>query len=115
MTSDWRSRARRSAFAPAAEGALTWTCGYSIGANAQNLDAAYSLLEWFLTPECQAVYATKLNQMATNSATLDVLPQSVVQEIGLEDPSSLDTSIPTQVPPNYDRWQEVWAEITSAA
>ena len=102
------------AFAPASEGALTWTCGYSLGANAQNLDAAYSLLEWFLTPEAQAVYATKLNQMATNSATLDALPQSVVEEIGLADPSSLDTSIPTQVPPNYDRWQEVWAEITSA-
>jgi spermidine/putrescine transport system substrate-binding protein len=102
------------AFAPASEGALTWTCGYSIGANAQNLDAAYALLEWFLTPEAQAVYATKLNQMATNSATLDALPQSVVEEIGLEDPGSLDTSIPTEVPPNYDRWQEVWAEITSA-
>ncbi len=101
-------------FAPASEGALTWTCGYSIGANAPNLDAAYSLLGWFLTPEAQAVYATKLNQMATNSATLDALPQSVVEEIGLADPGSLDTSIPTQVPPNYDRWQEVWAEITSA-
>jgi spermidine/putrescine-binding protein len=101
-------------FAPASEGALTWTCGYSLGASAQNLDAAYSLLEWFLTPEAQAVYATKLNQMATNSATLDALPQSVVEEIGLADPGSLDSSIPTQVPANYDRWQEVWAEITSA-
>ena len=60
------------------------------------------------------MYATKLNQMATNSATLDALPQSVVEEIGLADPSSLDSSIPTQVPANYDRWQEVWAEITSA-
>ena len=86
------------AFAPASEGALTWTCGYSIGANAQNLDGAYSLLEWFLTPEAQSVYATKLNQMATNEATLEALPQSVVEEIGLEDPSQLDTSIPTQVP-----------------
>ena len=100
-------------FAPASEGALTWTCGYSIGATAQNLDGAYSLLEWFLSPEAQAVYATKLNQMATNSATLDALPQSVVEEIGLADPS-LDSSIPTQVPANYDRWQEVSSRITSA-
>ncbi|MGZ5300393.1 MAG: ABC transporter substrate-binding protein [Actinomycetota bacterium] len=101
-------------FAPASEGALTWTCGYSIGANAQDLDGAYSLLDWFLTPEAQGVYATKLNQMVTNQATLDSLPQSVVEEIGLADPAQLDVSIPTQVPANYDRWQKVWQEITSA-
>lgn len=101
-------------FAPTSEGALTWTCGYSIGANAQNLDGAYALLDWFLTPEAQAVYATKLNQMATNQATLGSLSQSVIEEIGLADPAQLDTSIPTQVPANYDRWQKVWQEITSA-
>ena len=103
------------AFTPASEGALTWTCGYSLGANAENLDGAYSLLEWFLTPEAQAVYATKLNQMATNEATLDALPQSVVEEIGLADPAQLDSSIPTQVPANFDRWEEVWQQITSAS
>lgn len=101
-------------FAPASEGALTWTCGYSIGANAQDLDGAYALLDWFLNPEAQAVYAKKLNQMATNEATLDSLPGSVVEEIGMTDPADLDTSIPTQVPANYDRWEEVWREITSA-
>lgn len=101
-------------FAPASEGALTWTCGYSLGTSAENVDGAYSLLDWFLTPEAQAVYATKLNQMATNQATLDALPQSVIEEIGLADPTELDSSIPTQVPPNYDRWEEVWQQITSA-
>ena len=52
--------------------------------------------------------------MATNKATIDALPQSVVEEIGMSDPSQLDTSIPTEVPPNYDRWQEIWQQITSA-
>jgi spermidine/putrescine transport system substrate-binding protein len=103
-----------AAFAPASEGALTWTCGYSIGANAQDLDGAYSLLNWFLAPRAQAVYATKLNQMATNRATLDSLPHSVVEEIGMADPAQLDDSIPTQVPANYDQWQKVWQDITSA-
>ena len=101
-------------FAPASEGALTWTCGYSIGANATNLDGAYALLDWFLSPQAQSVYATSLNQMATNTATLDSLPQSVVEEIGMTDPAQLDSSIPTQVPANYDQWQTVWQEITSA-
>jgi spermidine/putrescine transport system substrate-binding protein len=101
-------------FAPASEGALTWTCGYSIGANATNLDGAYALLDWFLSPTAQSVYATKLNQMATNKATLDSLPQSVVEEIGMSDPAQLDASIPTQVPANYDEWEKTWQEITSA-
>jgi spermidine/putrescine transport system substrate-binding protein len=101
-------------FAPASEGALTWTCGYSLGANAENLDGAYSLLDWFLSPEAQSVYATKLNQMPTNQATLDTLPQSVVEEVGLADPTELDSSIPTEVPANFDRWETVWQEITSA-
>ena len=100
-------------FAPASEGALTWTCGYVLGANAQNVDAAYALLNWFLTPEAQSVYAQKLNQMVTNQATLDSLDQSVIEEIGLSDPTQLDTSIPTEVPPNFDRWEEVWKQITS--
>jgi spermidine/putrescine transport system substrate-binding protein len=101
-------------FAPASEGALTWTCGYSLGANAENLDGAYSLLDWFLSPEAQSVYATKLNQMPTNQATLDMLPQSVVEEVGLADPTELDSSIPTEVPSNFDQWETVWQEITSA-
>ena len=60
------------------------------------------------------MYATKLNQMATNQATLGTLPHSVVEEIGLADSAQLDTSIPTQIPANYDQWQKVWQEITSA-
>lgn len=101
-------------FTPASEGALTWTCGYTLGANAENLDGAYSLLDWFLGPEAQTVYATKLNQMSTNQATLDTLPQSVVEEIGLADPAELDSSIPTEVPANFDQWETVWQQITSA-
>ena len=38
----------------------------------------------------------------------------MIEEIGLADPAQLDASIPTQVPANYDQWQKVWQEITSA-
>jgi spermidine/putrescine-binding protein len=102
------------AFAPASEGALTWTCGYSIGANAQNLDGAYALLNWFLNPKTQAVYATNLDQMPTNQATLASLPRSLIQDVGLSDLVQLEASIPTEIPSNYDQWQKVWRQITSA-
>ncbi len=103
------------AFEPASEGALTWTCGYAIGANAQDLDGAYKLLNWFLTPEAQTAYATSLDQMPTNQATLESMPGSLAADVGLSDgASSFDHSIPTQIPANYDRWQQVWRQITSA-
>lgn len=101
-------------FAPASEGALTWTCGFSIGANAQNLDGAYALLNWFLNPKAQTVYATALDQMPTNQAALASMSRSLIDDVGLSDPSRLESSIPTEIPANYDRWQTVWRQITSA-
>jgi len=102
------------AFQPASEGSLTWTCGYAIGGHAQNVDGAYELLNHFLTPESQTAYATVLNQMPTNQKALESMPGSLVADVGLSDPSQLESSIPTQIPTNYDRWQQVWQQITSA-
>lgn len=109
-----RKQSEPVAFQPASEGALTWTCGYAIGANAQNLDGAYKLLNWLLSPQAQTAYATSLDQMPTNQAALSSMPGSLADDVGLSDPTQLDRSIPTQIPANYDRWQQVWQRITSA-
>jgi hypothetical protein len=53
--------------------------------------------------------------MPTNQASLDSMPGSLADAVGLKDgASSFDNSIPTQIPANYDRWQQVWQQITSA-
>jgi spermidine/putrescine transport system substrate-binding protein len=102
------------AFTRASEGALTWTCGYAIGAHATNLPGAYALLNWFLSPTAQDVYATKYDQMVTNQQSLGPLAPAVRQAIGMGDLTQLDASTPTQVPANYAAWQAAWQAITSA-
>ncbi|MGP9804165.1 extracellular solute-binding protein [Paracoccus sp. NSM] len=54
------------------EGALAWMEGLSIPAGAENLDAAYAFINWFLTPEAGAMYtnATSINSTAVGSDQL---------------------------------------------
>lgn len=54
------------------EGALAWMEGLSIPTGAENIDAAYAFINWFLTPEAGAMYtnATSINSTAVGSADL---------------------------------------------
>jgi spermidine/putrescine transport system substrate-binding protein len=101
-------------FALAEEGQLTWVCGYGIGANARNLDAAYALINHYAKPEVQAYQARKFRYLVSNQDTLAILPQDLVKAIGLEHPEQLQAAIPYVIPENYDRWQEVWSRVRAA-
>lgn len=100
-------------FTLAAEGQLTWLCGYAIAANAENLDAAYALIEHYAKPRTQAHQARTFGYLVSNTRTLDVLPRRIVQAIGLEKPEQLQDAIPYVIPDNYERWQEIWREVRS--
>jgi spermidine/putrescine-binding protein len=101
-------------YALASEGQLTWTCGYSIGANAQNVDAAYALINHYAQPETQGWQAENFFYLVSNQATLDAVSDKVVEEAGLADPGSFEHAIPYSIPENYDAWQEVWREFKAA-
>jgi spermidine/putrescine transport system substrate-binding protein len=101
-------------FSLAEEGQLTWVCGYGIGANAQNLDAAYALINHYAQPQVQAYQARKFSYLVSNQDTLGVLPPEVVNAIGLEHPEQLQAAIPYVIPENYDRWQEVWSRVRAS-
>jgi spermidine/putrescine transport system substrate-binding protein len=98
----------------ASEGQLTWTCGYSIGANAENVDGAYALINHYAQPETQAWQAENFFYLVSNQDTLDVVDPKVVDEAGLEDPGSFENAIPYTIPENYDAWQQVWREFKAA-
>jgi spermidine/putrescine-binding protein len=101
-------------FSLAEEGQLTWVCGYGIGANAQDLDAAYALINHYAQPKIQAYQARKFSYLVSNQDTLKILPQEVINAIGLEHPEQLQAAIPYVIPENYDRWQEVWSRVRAA-
>jgi spermidine/putrescine transport system substrate-binding protein len=98
----------------ASEGQLTWTCGYGIGANAQNVDGAYALINHYAQPETQGWQAENFFYLVSNEETLDAVPAKVVEEAGLEDPGSFENAIPYTIPENYDQWQQVWREFKAA-
>ncbi len=101
-------------YAIANEGQLTWTCGYSIGANAANVDGAYALINHYAQPETQGWQAENFFYLVSNEATLDAVSAKTVEEAGLEDPGSFENAIPYSVPENYDAWQQVWREFKAA-
>jgi spermidine/putrescine-binding protein len=92
------------------EGALSWVCGLAITSKAQNLDAAYRLINYYASPEAQAISA-KMGYVAMNPAALARLPK---RYHATADPRNLETAIPETEPDNaeaYDRaWQEVQAQ-----
>ena len=98
----------------ASEGQLTWTCGYAIGANAANVDAAYALINHYAQPETQAWQAENFFYLVSNEGTLAVVPPKIVDEAGLEDPGNFENAIPYSIPDNYDDWVTVWREFKAA-
>jgi spermidine/putrescine transport system substrate-binding protein len=103
-----------AAFSLASEGQLTWTCGYSIGANAKNVDAAYALINHYSQPEIQGWQAENFFYLVSNEDTLDAVSPAVVEQAGLEDPGSFENAVPYEVPANYQDWIAVWREFKSA-
>jgi spermidine/putrescine-binding protein len=101
-------------FSLAREGQLTWVCGYGIGAHAENLDAAYALINHYARPEVQSYQAKEFNYLVSNQDTLEVLPEKLIDAIGLEHPEQLQRAIPYVIPENYERWQEVWRVVKGA-
>ena len=96
------------------EGQLAWVCGFGIASGTQNLDAAYAALNWYNSPEPQAFYAKSYTYWVFNQRTLEVLPQKVIDSIGLDHPEQLQQAIPLVIPDNYDRWLRVFQKLKGA-
>jgi spermidine/putrescine transport system substrate-binding protein len=96
------------------EGQLAWVCGWGIATGTQNLDAAYAALNWYNSPTPQAFYAKSYTYWVFNRKTLDLLPQKLIDSIGLNHPEQLQHAIPLVIPDNYDRWLRVFQTVKSS-
>src|SRR5262245_24748600 len=101
-------------FLPVPNGTLTWTCGWAIPKSAQNLDAAYAMINHYLAPPAQDYYAENYNYWISNQKSIDALPDKVVKDLSLDHPDVMQTAIATQIASNYDEWLKTWAEIKAA-
>ena len=99
-------------FQLASEGQILWTCGYAISTSCKNVDAAYALLNYYLSPTAEAYEATQWHYMITNMDTLTVVSPKVRKDAGLDSAKDLQNVIPAAPPAEgYDRWIRVWQEV----
>jgi spermidine/putrescine-binding protein len=89
------------------EGALSWVCGLAITSKAQNLDAAYKFINYYVSPEAQAESA-RMGFVAMNPDALALLPNSLR---GTADPRNLANAIPETQPQNADAYDRAWQEV----
>jgi len=95
-------------WAPAKDGTLSWVCGFAITANAQNIPAAYALMNWQSSPEAQAIRAQD-GYLVTNRKALDLVPKSYEKTSGVD---YADDAIPETYPPIYrPDWIDAFKEF----
>jgi spermidine/putrescine transport system substrate-binding protein len=95
-------------WAPAKDGTLPWVCGFAITSDAQNLPAAYALMNWQSSPEAQAIRARD-GYLVTNREALDLAPKNYERTSGVDTASD---AIPETYPPSYrPDWVRAWQEV----
>ena len=90
-----------------AERPLSWVCGLAVSADAQNLDAAYRLINWQASPAAQAIRAEG-GYVVTNPKAIDLVGAEFRETA---DPASIKDAIPETEPPNYDEWVRAFREF----
>ena len=89
------------------EGALSWVCGFGISSEAENVSAAYALINHYLSPEMQAVIASQ-GFSIVNPEAMPLIPK---EDRKAADPENLTNMIP-EVEATYQKeWDQAWQEI----
>ncbi len=97
-------------FATASEGQIVWTCGYGISTSCKNLDAAYALINYYLSPQAEAFEAGHWNYLITNQDAMKLLPPAQVKRVGVV--KDWGNILPAAPPAEgYDKWIRVWQEV----
>jgi spermidine/putrescine-binding protein len=91
------------------EGALSWVCGLGITSSAENTDAAYKLINYYASPEAQAISA-EMGFVAMNPEAMSMVPAKYQESA---DPTNLETAIPETEPDNADAYDRAWQEVAA--
>jgi spermidine/putrescine-binding protein len=86
---------------------LSWVCGLSITSDAQNIDAAYKLINWQASPEAQAIRAEG-GYVVTNPKAIPLVDP---ERRMTADPKSIENAIAETEPPIYDEWVRAFREF----
>ena len=91
------------------EGVLSWVCGLGITADAENLDAAYKLINHYASPEAQALIGED-GFVVTNPKALPLIAPEFRETA---DPKTLRTAIPETQPEAAELYDRAWQEVAA--
>jgi len=91
------------------EGVLSWVCGLAITSAAENIDAAYRLLNYYASPEAQAISG----EQGFVAMTPKALPLIAPEFRESADPASLKTAIPETQPSAAELYDRAWQEVSA--
>lgn len=117
---DLREEGVNVRFTVAREGQMLWACGYGITPNAQNLDAAYALLNYYTSLPPQLYAAENWNYQVSNSKILEVAPPGLIEEAALDSFATSSSEegasplIPATPPKESRAWTLAWQEVKAA-
>ena len=96
-------------WAPAKDGTLSWVCGFALTSKAQNIRAAYALMNWQSSPEAQAIRAED-GYLVTNTKAIELAPPDYPELAGVD---YADQAIPETYPPDYQEWVRAFQDFKS--
>jgi spermidine/putrescine-binding protein len=91
------------------EGVLSWVCGLAITSSAENIDAAYKLINYYASPEAQAISG----EQGFVAMTPKALPLMAPEYRESADPQSLETAIPETQPEAAELYDRAWQEVAA--
>jgi spermidine/putrescine transport system substrate-binding protein len=89
------------------EGALSWVCGLAITSDAQNIPAAYKLINYYASAEAQAL-SGEMGFVAMNPEALPLVSKAYRESA---DPRNLESAIATTEPPHAESYERAWQEV----
>jgi spermidine/putrescine transport system substrate-binding protein len=96
-------------WAYAKDGTLSWVCGFAITSKAQNIPAAYALMNWQSSPEAQAIRARD-GYLVTNKKAIALAPPDYEETSGVD---FADQAIPETHPEDYQAWVRAFQDFKS--
>jgi spermidine/putrescine transport system substrate-binding protein len=97
------------------EGEVSWNCGHGIAAGAKNLDAAYALINHYMSVESQVAFAEEEEYLASNGRVLEEADPEVIAAYGLAAPGNAFTGTIHEGEPAHDEWwQDEWRRFESS-
>lgn len=91
------------------EGYYSWVCGLAVTKNAQNVNAAYALLNYYSSAQAQARFGNEGYVVLNQNAIAKVKPSNRK----FADPASLSGAVVEQEPSDKARWSEIYQEVVA--